>query len=182
MEGRPTSVSETVALPLQPTTGVISRIPLGGDGFTAPIAAYAVQQFQVTGDAGGGSAGLILSLDERFCSLVSYVTVSINQGTPADADFRLNIGASSSPNPQAPQNLQGAMVATAATLGTTTVSTTWNPTPMIYPGAGSGPFVQALFENVLADVYRMHAYIYLFNVRVRETTPMGPLLWARGAT
>jgi hypothetical protein len=49
------------------------------------------------------------------------------------------------------------------------------------PGGPSDPNVRFEMVNVLADVYSMHLLVYLFNIRVRELTPMGPLLWARGS-
>ncbi len=48
------AVSTTFTPPAQPTAGNLTYVPLGGDGFSAPLAAYAVQDFQDIGDATGG--------------------------------------------------------------------------------------------------------------------------------
>lgn len=180
MEGRPTAVSSTVVLPGQPTTGSVTRVPLGGDGFTAPIAAYAVRDHQVTGAVGGGTAALTIDMDTRFCSLVGWMSASVNQGTPADADFRRVItSAQGAGIPLLAEN--GVAVAVAAGLGIE-VQVLWSPPPVILPGGTDFGQASWSWVNVDADVYRLQAYIYLFNIRVRETTPMGPLLWARGST
>ncbi len=174
------SVSESVTLPAQPTTGSVSRVPLGGDGYTAPSAAYAIRGHAVTGDAGGGTATLTINCDDRFCSLVAWVSAGVNQGTSADAEFRRIITSAQGLGiPQLAEN--GLATAVVAAFGVE-VQSLWNPPPVILPGGPDVGRLSYAFTNVLNDVYTLQAYIYLFNIRVRETTPMGPLLWARGST
>ncbi len=155
-------------------------MPLGGDGFAAPFAAYAVSSHAVTGDVSGGSATLRMNMDPRFCSLVSWSTIGITQGTPADAELRGIIGANGTAVARlADQNDQTAV---AATVSAQSILRTWCPTPTILPGGDVVPFCSWAMTNVDGDVYHMDAYVFLFNIRVRELTPMGPLLWARGST
>lgn len=179
LEGRAIAVSETVTLPAQPTTGVVDRIPLGGDGYSAPMAAYAVVQHQVTGAVGGGSASLQVNMDPRFCSLISYITMANEQVSAADADVRLVIFGTQGRIPVLTETGEIASVG----FGSTSLERTWNPTPVILPG-GTAPGAALIGQmlNVDADVYKLSALIYLFKIDVRERTPMGPLLWARGAT
>ncbi len=158
-------------------------VPLGGDGITAPFAAYSVQQLQVTGDASGGSAACIVLTDVRYCHLLQYVHFNIQQGTAADADFRIVLGGLR----QAGLGFQGTQTSTSATINANTVGINWEPTPVIMPG-GNVPAGQSAIGlsakalNVDGDVYLCDAYFYLFDIRVRELTPMGELLWARGST
>ncbi len=175
------AVAVTVTLPATPSTGSLTYVPLGGDGFTAPQAAYVVRALQVTGDAGGGAATLTIHMDPRFTSLVAYVTAQNDQASSADADLRLVITPSTGIQIAA-LTLQQPVVATSATVNSTTIGLTWNPTPLLMPGAANTGRIIMKMLNVLADEYRLSAHIYLFNIRVRELTPMGPLLWARGAT
>ncbi len=178
MEGCATAVSETLALPAQPASGEMRRIPLGGDGFTAPIAAYAIINFAQTGATGGGSIRHRISMDERFCSLVSYMTVRNVQATPGNVDVKFIVAGPANPL----QTLNHLAVATSATISTTTITETWNPTPYILPGGGAGSYCALDMLNVDADVVTLDCLIYLFDVSVREKTAMGPLLWSRGAT
>ena len=166
-------------MPEQPTAGVVDRIPLGGDGFRAPIAAYAVVGHAVTGAVGGGLAALQVNMDPRFCSLVSWIAMQNAQVADADGDYRFAVFGTGGRIPV--QTDSGLAVSIA--IGSSTLEKTWAPTPFILPG-GSGPGAALIGQmlNVDADVYSLSALIYLFDIRVRETTPMGPLLWARGAT
>lgn len=156
------------------------RIPLGGDGFTAPIAAYAISNHAVTGDSGGGTATLRINMDPRYCALVSWMSSSVNQGTSADADFRRLLSSNAGQGiPLLAEN--GVATAVAAAFGLE-VQSLWNPPAAILPGSGDFGIATYSWVNVENDVYALNAYIYLFDIRVRETTPMGPLLWARGST
>ncbi len=175
------SVTEAITLPAQPVAGTVDYLPLGGDGFTAPFAAYNIIDFNLTGDASGGRVSNSVNMDMRYCSLVAYFSYAIQQATPAAANMRQVLTADS----VAEQSLQGEVPAIDAAIAVRTVSQTWNPTPIVMPGAVSAQNLPRIFAravNVDGDDYFLNALIYLFNVRVREVTPMGPLLWARGAT
>ncbi len=178
MEGSATSVVEDITLPGEPADGSVAFVPLGGDGFTAPKFAYAVKDFRLTGDASGTFIQHDVFMDERWCALVSYVSFTIAQGTSADADFRMSIGSLRSAELQD----SGVVIAIASLVDSIEVSHTWNPPALILPGAGDAARIRLQTLNVLNDVVALSALVYLFDVRVRETTPMGPLLWARGST
>lgn len=178
MEGCATSVTETLTLPAQPATGSVFRIPLGGDGFTAPIAAYSIKGFNLVGDAGGNNVEQIVIMDDRFCSLISWVTLRNVQATELDADVILKVSGSQTPA----QMFHELVVASAVAISTTTIVKTFIPTPFVLPGGPAVGNFSTRVLNVLADVVSVDALIYLFDITVREKTPMGPLLWSRGAT
>lgn len=169
-------------MPGQPTTGDLQYIPLGGDGFTAPIAAYNIVGFSVTGAVGGGSMTLTATMDDRFVSLISYVSIGDAQVSSADADVSIFLSAGNLGMP--PQALAENVTAIAAdaSQGGGTIRRTWSPQPVLLAGGRRAGVLTFKMVNVDADVYTLSALIYLFNLRVRETTPMGPLLWSRGAT
>lgn len=176
------SVNSTVVLPAQPSSGTVTYVPLGGDGFTAPQAAYSVQNHAVTGDAGGGNLSVTVDMDPRFVSLVSFVSFRNAQATPGDAGYRLVVSTAAG-GPQIPQLLESnVLTAISGTISSSTINHTAKLQPMLLPGAGNSGRVVVQMLNVLADLLQMSALIYLFDIRVRETTGMGPLLWARGAT
>ncbi len=156
----------------------MGRIPLGGNGFTAPIAAYQITGHAVTGDASSGAATLAVTMDNRYTSLISYVTFSVAQATAADADFRATI---SSGTVWPTMSDSGLITAIAALVSGQTVTRTWEPPPAILPGGATTPTLQIQMLNVDTNVVSMSALIYVFDIRSRELTPMGPLLWARGS-
>lgn len=178
LEGRPTSVVEEITLPGQPVSGQVTFVPLGGDGFVAPKFAYAIKDFLLTGDATGTFVQHTVLMDERWCALIAYVSFNISQATSADADFQITISSGRSASIQA----SGSAHAVDSSVSTLEVRHTFQPTPLVLPGAGDTARLRMQVLNVDTDVVRLSAYIYLFDVRVRETTPMGPLLWARGST
>ncbi len=67
------AVASTVQLPAQPTTGLTETIPLGGNGFSAPHSIVAVE-LELANDASGGLSSLVINMDPRYTSLVSYIT------------------------------------------------------------------------------------------------------------
>lgn len=178
MEGRPVAVSSTVTLPAQPTAGNVRYIPLGGDGYTSPFAAYNLVGHAVTGAAGGGAAVLTCIMDDRFVSLISYISVADVQAVSADADVSIVLTAAEVGMPT--QALSEAVTAISAVVNVGTIRRTWTPPPVLLAGGSKRGQITFSMVNVDTDVYSMSALIYLFNIRVRETTPMGPLLWARG--
>ncbi len=181
VEGNPTSVTETVVMPAQPATGTVIRIPLGGNGYHAPIAAYEVSGFAVTGDASSGSLQAQINMDPRYTALCSFVTMSIQQGTSADADVSFLMSGSAGFVPT--QADQGPVTAVASLVDAGEIRKTWTPTPVIMPGGNNAnAHVRVNVLNVDGDVLGLSALFYIFNIRARELTPMGPLLWARGAT
>ncbi len=177
MEGCATAVTETLVLPAQPVSGSVQRIPLGGDGFYAPQFAYQIKTFSLTGDATGTSLTHVVKMDERYCALIAYVTVRINQATAAAADVMFQVGGAGVPDFAE----QGPVTEISATVNSGTIRKTWVPPPIILPYGGE-PTLTMKVLNVDTDVVQLHAQIYAFDARVRELTPMGPLLWARGSS
>ncbi len=163
-------------LPAQPTVGTVDYVPLGGDGLTAPFAAYNVKAMSDTGDATGGAANLTVRMDPKFCSLISYCKGGVNQTSSADADFRFRITA----DKHATAALSGVMTAISATVNGNTVQRTWFPPGILLPGGDKNALLGMSFLNVDTDLYQLDLLVYLFNIRVRELTPMGPLMFARG--
>lgn len=168
------SVTESLVLPAQPTSGKVTLVPLGGDGFSAPHAAYMIETMLATGDASGTFVRLQVTMDERFCSLPSYVTGQIGQATPADADYRWTFGTTVD---------QGVLVNTADVVSSAVnCAKTWRPPPVIQPGGGKAAKLFMTYKNVDGDTYFLDSLIYLFDIRARERGPLGYLLWQMGAS
>lgn len=177
MAGSPITIISTVTLPAQPPVGSTTYIPLGGDGYSAPHAAYAVKGFSLAHDASGGNAHIGVTMDNRFCSLVSYCTGAIKQITSADAGMSFELLGPTI----ATVALVGPVAAVISLVDTQEVRKTWEVPPLVLPGGSEVGTLSLQVENVLNDSSLIDVLIYLFNIRVRELTPMGPILWARGS-
>ncbi len=171
------SVVEAFTLPGQPTTGSAEYVALGGNGYSAPFAAYSVSDAAVTGDAGGGNQRVVITMDVRYVALVAFVSFNMSQVTAADADYRLFITAD-----PATATIAENAVATKinATVSSITIGKTIVPPAVLLP-AGKSSSVELRVLNVDTDVMRLSTLIYLFRHDVRQVAPIGPLLWARGA-
>jgi len=152
---------------------------MGGDGYRAPFAAYNVVGHAVTGAVGGGAATLSLVMDDRYVSLISYISVADVQVSSADADISIVLTGANLGMPT--QALQENVTAILASVNVGTIRRTWAPQPVLLAGSEKVGTVTFTMVNVDADVYSMSALIYLFNIRVREISPSGLLLWARGS-
>ena len=168
------AVSTTVQLPAAPAGGgSLDYIPLGGNGIVAPHAAYGVKDFTVTADASGGKLAMIIKLDNRFCSLVSWVEVTNAQAISADEEVRMTVKGNLSPS----QTLQGQLHADSSVLDNETLAATWSPTPFLYPGGGTDlAEIVVNMRNTNGDVMEVSALIYLFDIRARELAPIQGLL------
>lgn len=162
------SISDQLALPAQPTSGQSIFLPYGGDGLTAPQAAWVVKTYAVTGDATGGNVTMQIQLDRRYCSLIAYVQCSA--GTiGADTQFRLSIDSASEPS----MSVQGKMPTLSQY--TTDCSALWCPPGVVLPGERLSTISYAV-DNVDGKTYTLNALIYLFGIQVRTKYPLPPLL------
>lgn len=171
------AVTVSLQLPNQPAVGNVDFIPLGGDGFKAPRAAYAVRGFATDGDASGGALTLNVLMDIRYTSLIDYMVAGIQQATPADAEVRQLITS----NTTATMTEQGDVTAIAATVSGGSISKMFVPPALILPGGTESSVGRFQATNVDGDTYTIDMLIFLYNIRVRELTPYGTLLFARGS-
>lgn len=162
------SVSASFTLPASPPNGSVIYRPLGGDGFTAPFAAYEITGFLVAGDASGGTASLTITHDARYVSLVSWLTLGVDGAAGAQV-FRWSIG-------DIQVNVETAAITSFGIA--TNVAKMVIPQPML----GHGLSQQVVLTNTDGDTFSTSTFIYLFDRNVREKSPMGPLLFSRGAT
>lgn len=170
------SIAQTLALPDQPALGDVNLVPLGGDGFTAPHSSYHVNTFEVEGDATGGTVTQTIRMDPRYVSLISYATLRMTQVNDTDEIVRFTIsGGGFMPRVGCTRTLEH-----DPHLSTFEIFDTWVPAPVLAPGAGRTTSLSVICDNNVNNLYFVDALVYLFDIRVREMTPMGPLLWARG--
>lgn len=149
---------------------------MGGNGYAAPFAAYAINGWTITGDASGGLATFTCTMDNRFVSLVSYISFQGIQVTPADVGLRTVIRG----NPGAPTLSRALLLdSLPTTAAVASLNDVYVPAPVLLPGSQVGTFTVET-DNVDLDVYFVSALVYLFNIDVRQKAPLGPLFWSRG--
>lgn len=174
------AVQETFILPAQPAIGRAMYIPLGGNGFTAPHAAYHIVGAGIDCDVSGGSASVICQLDDRFVSLVSFWMFQ-SESAAADVDFRFTLAGGLSPI----DVNQGTAAAVDADAGNGfRASASWIPPTVLMPGGAVGSPSNRLtchIPNVDGTKLACSGMIYCFNIRAREVIPMNVLLSGRGS-
>lgn len=163
------SVSVTVALPTQPAAGSSVYQPLGGNGYTAPNSYYSVLT-QLAGDASGGTNTITVTLDPRFECIVSLVQ-SFQTGGAAAVEHetqllqQLPTAAPHRARASGTGQFEGALSDTSVF--------SWSPPLIIDPLS-----VIARTENVDGDTHNALIWIYNFNKRASEVTPLNILLAA----
>jgi len=167
------SVTSSFTLPAQPATGSAIQVPLGGDGFSAPHSAVVLRSITLAHDVSGGSAVMEVILDDRFCSLVSYQQMFIDQATELAEVVRAEIVGATSPICR-----DNITLTPNATLSDT--AGIWYPPSWILPGTANRCILRYTAVNVDGDTSHQNALIYQFDIRVRELTNVGFLNWARG--
>lgn len=156
-------------------TAVVTRIALGGNGFSAPAAMYAVRNFAVTGDATSGEHTLQVTMDPTYCSMVGYATMQLSAAVLPDVHWQLSGPAV----PMVGMNLQIAGIG-AAVAGSPVIHT-WLPPAMINPGnQDEVPTLELSVLNVDTVILNLNAVVFLFDIRARESALYAMLIAARG--
>jgi len=167
------SVAFAVTIPTQPVTGALVYIPLGGDGFSAPQSAWGIVASTLAGDVSGGQAGMDVTLDDRYTSLVSFVAPQVNMGTEADLEVQMRLVGNTTPNMVENITLVAAAI-------TSDAAGLWIPPAWICPGGDQVCTVSFVAPNTDGDTLVLSLLVYNFDIRAREVTPSGILNFARG--
>lgn len=164
-------------LPAQPggVSGIQTWVPLGGDGLTAPLAAYSLRAIRLDG-ATSGPASIACTLDPRFCSMVSYATAAVGGTLSTDMWIKITVESDSHAVMVKTQEVP----LTDSDLGSHQCQLLFQPPPVVLPGGGDGAILRAQFEDQTNAEYYLDAYILLFDIRVRELTPYPFLVAGRG--
>ncbi len=159
------SVAETITLPAQPATGDILYAPLGGDGWSAPMGMYMMNNVTLAGDVSGGTTSLTVEMDIQFESLIQMISLQII-GIAADQTYRMSI-----------IRRRGGTIFNAGTAffpgvsGDTSGYRTWNPSAIL-----DAESLLARITNNDGDSLRINGLIYVFQKRASERVPLNILL------
>ncbi len=158
------AITQTLTLPNQPPVGAVEYIPLGGNGWTAPQSAFAVD-WRITGDVSGGATRWVLNRDPRFEHILQFMMIESDSATAIT--YRMDIFRGISAG--AVHNV--GTTALSAVIGHVLASQMWVPPPIIDPNK-----FEAKIDNVSTEVGKFKLLIYNFNIRASEEMPLSMLL------
>lgn len=163
------SVTSTVQLPQQPTTGSTIWVPLGGNGYTSPHSMFEVD-VQLANDASGGDCRLFILTDPRWESIINRAELIVaSQAAQAEFTFNLNISQIAGFPPKVPMNYQGEMDLSSLT-GTGACS--WDLPPHI-----DAQQISATLDNVDdTETSIIRAWIFNFHKDASQRVPLNVLL------
>ncbi len=163
------TVAETVTLPSQPASGSTTFLPLGGDGWTAPMSAYGVA-INLAGDASGGNSTITLEFDPQYVSVLNYVSGGIvGSGVDLDVGLVLRTGAENvTLSLLLPESLAGGILASNTVL--------WTPPLLLLDPGLSGVNLQFSSVNVDGDSNFLNCRVYNFRRGVAQRTPLDKLI------
>ncbi len=156
------AVTSEITLPAQPGIGVVTWVPLGGDGVTAPIGYYDVVN-QVVGDASGGNATCSVIFDGRYTSLLAWANPKIFADAAA-GEFSMDLTRSSAFNGL---NVVGTFPGVAEAFVTANSSYLWYPPPIFFAGDGRVRFNALNVDATETYVLQCQVFAYDRNVRNR---------------
>ena len=159
------SVSETIVLPAQPTTGTSRIQPLGGNGYSAPMS-MAFCEADLASDASGGYNRLIFELEEGHAHMIGIVGMRVASASAAVvAAPTIRAGASMSWR-------DTVTIPEAAVL--TQARVLWRPPPLWCRAAGTGtgytPQLEVYVPNVNGETFRMSMLAYQFQPEASQVT------------
>ncbi len=157
------SVTSAFTLPAQPDNGRVEEVPLGGDGWTSPRSFYAVEETLVH-DAGGGSATVTCTLDQRYTSLVSFIVVTVLSAGSSPTATQIGVF-------QTGDDLW-AVVENAIVFGGLAIAQVRPPGMLLVHKPGAVPFVQIINVNVDTESTKLNMRVYNFNREMIRNVPI----------
>lgn len=164
------TVSSTVTLPAQPSTGQAIYHPLGGDGWLAPKAAFTVFN-TLAMDASGGNSVSTIVFDSRFESILVLMQAHLTGGVAA-AEFEAQL----IQNPRIDSGNAGIRVrafGTSIFLDALSDQNLWTWAPPLLVNQASASITT---PNVDGDTVHQFAWIFMYNIRVFEKVPLNVIL------
>lgn len=156
------SVSVTLNLPEQPSSGLLQIKPLGGDGYTSPQSYYLLEINQVSG-AGGGTNTILVNLDPQYQCVVALMQTNL-ASPAADRVVRLDIF----PEGLFPEFSIQAVMAFDADVGSNLM---YSPPPLFNQRR-----VSAITDAVDTETLALRLVIYNFKRDAFQKVPLNILL------
>lgn len=160
------AVVSAFTLPAQPASGNAIFHPLGGDGWISPRGVYAVQD-NLVNDASGGTGRTTVTFDPRFEGILTHCQALFRSfGGQRDVSFDLV---------QKPLalGLRASAFGTSLLINNQTLQSLFTWTPPLLTGQGE---VTITTDNTDGGTVHTNLWIYVFNIRVFEKTPLNVIL------
>lgn len=151
----------------------VELVPLAGNGYTAPHSYYAFD-LQAEGASGGGSLTIQFRFDERYTSILPYITVRTSS-------IAANVNASFIVASTAVDRVVKPVVL-VFTDAINSADVTYEPPPIVIPGRpreGSTmttPWARVRTANVDTEDYALFGRIYNFKIDALKIVPLPVLL------
>lgn len=152
------SVAETIILPNQPNDGQVIHGPMGGDGYTSPLARYEIDASLLM-DSGGGTWRIAINLDPQYLNVVSVMQLEQDIASDTTA-FAMDIKLRAS-------NFIFRVGGDLKQLNTAAANAFWSPPPMIDPLT-----IDFRLNNIDGDTGRATATVYLFKKGAQHIVPI----------
>jgi len=159
-------------------TAVLTRTALGGNGFSAPASMYALRNFAINGDSGGGQQTLTVIMDPTYCTMIGYASMQIDVSAQNRAVHWQYAGGPAVPA----QFINVSLTRVDNTVFGAQICHTWMPPSFISPGgAANVPSLVVSVLNIDTEILNLNAIFFLFDIRARESAAYAHLIAARGA-
>lgn len=160
------AVVSDMQLPDQPATGSAVWVPLGGDGWVAPVAAFSVLN-QVVMDASGTTATAIVRFDPRFES-ICVLAQSLVTGFSSSVENELSLIQKEPATGHRAQAFGDGIF-----MNTLSDHSLFSWSPPLLIGQDR---IQCVVVNTDGDTLNFRVQVYMFNIRVFEKVPLNVIL------
>lgn len=165
------SVSETINLPAQPSSGVTVSQPMGGNGYHAPVSQTYVEAAQ-TGDGTGGTNTITVRFDPDHMQMLNWLQIQLDNQT---GDVVVHANLVFGPGGDG-MNLPF-VVSCVHDPRSNNAFGFWRPVPVVAaprpPSQSSFPLLQVTDENTNGTKLTVRAMLYDFNPTAAQVTPFG---------
>ena len=163
------SVSLTYTLPNAPTgASQVEYVPLGGNGYQAPLSYYAFD-LELVSDVSGGASTIQINMDARYTTLVGYLSALVT-GVAADTPVELLLAASPIDRIGYTDNVPFRGISTYEYC-------TIAPQPFLMRAKpGDYPWARLKAANVNGETWKLVGRVYNFNVNAEQYVPLGEMV------
>lgn len=165
------SVSESIVLPAQPSSGKVVDQGLAGSGYWSPHSETQIRII-LAGDASGGTASMTFQWDPRWTSMLQWVSFGasgISADVVATISYRItaNLGCG------------GTVTAVAPPTTGFNAQAVWCPPPQLASVptiGGTQPNLRIVCDNTDGDTFQLDASLLNFAKDVRNIVPYSSLV------
>lgn len=160
------AVALSLTIPSSPAIGLLTYVPLGGDGWTAPHSVWELS-VALDGDGTGGNNVIDVSFDTRFQSICTYMRMRMDS---ADVVIECLLELLQTHNQPSLSAFSNAIPVESFPSGNA-CTMTWCPPPI--PGMRRA---RGTIPNNTGDTQLLQMYLYNFDINVLQRVPLNLIL------